>query len=170
MADKYIALVSGRKQEVEGTVTSAGAGDAGEIVALDSTGRLDVTVLPVGVGPDVKVHPSSENLAAGEFVNIWNDGGTLKVRLADATASGKEADGYVLANVTSPANATVYFGGINTQMSGLTLGAHYYLDDTPGGVTATPLSGSGNVSQYLGKAISATELEVALEDLGVILA
>jgi hypothetical protein len=74
----------------------------------------------------------------------------------------------VLANVTSPADATVYFNGINTQLSGLTLGSHYFLATTPGGETTTAPSANGNVVQYLGKAISATEIEAALEDIGIV--
>ena len=170
-AKKFLRNVAGRISEIVGTIISAGAGNDGDIVALDATGKLDVTVLPVGVGPDVKIHPSSESLTAGNWVNIWNDAGTLKVRKADATATGKEADGFVLANVTSPADATVYFGGINTALSSLTLGSHYWLSTTPGlGVVTTPPSGVGNVVQYLGKAISVTELEAALEDLGIVVA
>jgi hypothetical protein len=167
-AKKFLRLVSGRINEVFGITTSAGAGNDGDIPALDATGRLDITMMPVGVAADVKVHPSSENLTAGDWVNIWNDSGTLKVRKADATAAGKEADGFVLANVTSPADATVYFNGINTQLSGLTLGSHYFLATTPGGETTTAPSANGNVVQYLGKAISATEIEAALEDIGIV--
>ena len=170
-AKKFLRNVAGRITEILGTITSAGAGNDGDIVALDATGKLDVTLLPVGVGPDVKLLPASENLVAGNWVNIWSDVGVLKVRKADATAAGKEADGYVLANVTSPANATVYFGGINTALSALTLGATYWLSTTPGtGVETTPPSATGNVVQLLGKAISVTEVEAALEDLGIVVA
>jgi len=168
-AKSFIRLVAGRLQEIAGVIISAGAGNDGDIPALDATGRLDVTVMPVGVGPDVKLHPASENLTAGNFVNIWNDAGTLKVRKADATAAGKEADGYVLANVTSPADATVYFGAINTGLSALTLGSIYYLSTTPGAATATPPSATGNVVQELGKAISATEIEADIQGRGVVL-
>jgi len=170
-AKKFLRLIVGRLTEIAGIVTSAGAGNDGDFPVLDSTGKLDVTMMPVGVGPDVKIHPSSESLVAGNWVNIWNDTGTLKVRKADATAAGKEADGFVLANVTSPADATVFFGGINTALSGLTLGGHYWLSTTPGvGVVTTPPASTGNVVQYLGKAISVTEIEAALEDLGTVLA
>lgn len=158
-AKKYLALISGRISEVIATVVSAGAADDGKIVALDATGKLDNSVMPVGIGADTKTVPASENLAAGELVNLWDDAGTLKARKADASASGKEADVFVLAAVTSGNNATVYFGGTNNQLSGLTAGSRYYLSaTTPGAVTATPPTGSGVVSQYVGKATSATEL------------
>ena len=47
MADKYLGIDSnGVTSEVEGTVASAGAANAGDIVALDASGKLDSTVLP----------------------------------------------------------------------------------------------------------------------------
>ncbi len=165
--NKYLALVSGRKQEVTSVNASAGAGDANKIVALDAAGKLDNSMMPTGIGADTKIIPSSENLAAGDFVNLWDDAGTLKARKADATTSGKEADGFVLAAVTAPANATVYFEGTNNQRTGLTPGARQYLHTTAGGVTDTPPSTAGNVVQYLGKAISATEITFEPDD-GVI--
>ena len=53
MADKYIKNNSGQLAEVEATVTSAGAGNAGDIVALDGSGKLDTTVLPTGIGATI---------------------------------------------------------------------------------------------------------------------
>lgn len=163
MANKYIALVSGELHEVEATVTSAGAGDAGEIVALDSSGKLDVTVLPTGVGPDVAVITASENLAAGDFVNIHDSTGA-KVRKAD-NSNDRPAHGFVKDAVTSAASATVYFEGANDDQSGLTPGGRCYLG-TGGAVTQTaPTSGGGaSISQYLGVAVSATEINVELSD------
>lgn len=169
-AKKFLRLVAGRVTEIFGVTSSSGVANDGDIPALDASGRLDVSMMPVGVGPDVKVCPSSENLTAGDMVNLYDNGGAINARKADATAVGKEANGYVLANVTSPANATVYFGMINTARSGMTVGATYYLSTTPGGVTTTPPSASGNVVQEVGKALSATELEVTLEDRGIVVA
>jgi hypothetical protein len=160
MANKYIALVSGKLTNVEATVSSAGAGDAGEIVALDSNGRLDVSVLPVGVGPDVAILASSENLSAGDYVNIYDNGGTPTVRLADAS-NGRDAHGFVKAATTSPANATVYFEGPNMDLSGLTVGARVYLD-TVGGVTETPRT--TGIHQFLGIAIDETIVNTDIDD------
>jgi len=150
---------NGRTKEVEAQQSSAGAGDAGKIVALDSTGRIDSSMMPVGVGADTASIIASENLAAGDFVNVWDNSGTQNVRKADASAAGKEADGFVLSTVTSGNSALVYFEGSNTQLSSLTKGARYYLSAaTPGAPTTTPVTGSGNVLQYLGRAISATAI------------
>src|SRR5690348_13233365 len=106
--NKYIANSSGKLKEVAATQSSAGAGDAGKIPALDSAGLLDISMMPVGVGAEVVVAPAFENLTAGNFVNLFDNSGAINVRKADATTNAKPADGFVLANVTAPANATVY--------------------------------------------------------------
>lgn len=135
---------------------SAGAGDAGKTVILDSTGRIDDSMMPVGIGADTAIIEASEALAAGDFVNVWNDSGA-KVRKADATTAGKEAHGFVLAAVSSAANATVYFEGTNTQVTGMTPG-NVFLATTAGVATSTAPSASGNVVQRLGFAVSATAI------------
>lgn len=156
---RTINISTGEEHWQEALDESAGAGDAGRIPALDAAGKLDPSMMPSGVGAEVVVAPSSESMAAGDFVNRWNDGGTIKYRLADAD-NGRPADGYVKAAVTSPANATVYpLGTINTDLSGLTLDAVYYLGKTPGAVV-TDISGHGDtdIVQRIGKAISATAI------------
>ena len=157
-AKKFLRNVAGRITEIIATVVSAGAGNDGDIPALDATGKLDSSVMPIGIGADTKSITASEALSAGDWVNVWDNAGTLSARKADATVAGKEADGFVLAAVTSGNPATVYFEGTNTQNAGLTLGGRYYLHTTAGGETTTAPSASGNVVQYLGKAISTTEI------------
>lgn len=156
MADKFITLTAGTLTEVEASDTSAGAGSAGEIVALDSTGRIDTSMMPVGIGADTASIQASEALAAGDFVNIHDDTGA-RVRKADATTAGKQAHGFVLAAVSSGAQATVYFEGPNTQVTGQTPG-DIFLSTTPGVGSSTPPAGSGNVVQRLGVATSATSV------------
>jgi hypothetical protein len=157
MADKYLRNNAGVITELEATVVSTGATEAGDIVALDGAGKLDLSVLPTGVGPDVGVIQASENLTAGNFVNVWSDSGNFRVRKADATTTGKFAHGFVLANVTSGQNATVYFEGTNTQVTSVTPG-RLYLDTTAGGWTATAPSTAGNVVQPVGVGTSATTI------------
>jgi hypothetical protein len=158
MADKFLRNNSGTLTETEATVTSAGAGNAGDIVALDSTGRLDESVLPVGIGADTALILASEALSAGDFVNVYSNAGTANVRKADGTAAGKPADGFVLAAVSSSANATVYFEGTNTQCSGLTPGQQYLSGSTAGAAVSSAPSGAGKVVQKIGVAISTTAL------------
>lgn len=153
---KYITQVAGVLTEVPGAASSAGAGDAGKIPQLDGSGRLDSSMMPVGLGADTAVIAASEALSAGDLVNVWNSSGA-KVRKADATVAGKEAHGFVLAAVASGANATVYFEGSDTGVTGLTPGPQY-LSTTPGQASNVAPSGSGNVVQRVGVATAATAL------------
>lgn len=167
-ASKFLALVSGRIREIVATVASSGVADDGKIVALGTDGRLDASVLPVGIGAETKLIQASENLSAGNLVNIWDSGGQFRVRKADASVAGKEANGFVLASVTSGQNAQVYLEGTITGLAGL-LPGRYYLATTPGEITASAPAGSGNVVQYIGEAVSTTEVTFERND-GVILA
>ena len=153
-AKKFLRLVNGVLTEIFGVQTSAGAGNAGDLVSLDNSGRIDNSMMPVGIGADTSTISASETLAAGDWVNVWNNSGA-KVRKADATTAGKEAHGFVLAAVTSGNPATVYFEGTNTQVTGQTPGP-VYLQTTAGTGGATIPSVSGNVVQSIGVAVSAT--------------
>lgn len=162
MAQGFLASVGGIVTQLYGLVVSGGAADGGKIVALDETGRLDESVLPLGIGADTVSAVASETLGAGKFVNFFNDGGTFSARLAD-NSNGRFADGFVVEEFTATQTATVYpIDGVNAELTGLTAGSRYWLG-TAGGVTSTPLDetdtgNAGKVSQYLGVAKSATEL------------
>ncbi len=169
MADKFLRIhpTLNVPQENEATVISTGAGEAGDIVALDAGGKLDISVLPTGIGPDVAVIEASEALAAGDFVNIHDVAGTPNVRKADASqANAAEiAHGFVKDNVTSGANATVYFEGANDDLSSLTAGTTYALSATvPGAVVAlgSATTTPGQSLQILGVAINATTINVEI--------
>lgn len=167
---KYLKLSSGRIAEQASADASAGAGDAGKIVALDSSGRIDNSMMPVGIGADTASVVASESLSAGDFVNIWNNTGVANVRKADASTTGKEAHGFVLDAFSSSQNATVYFEGRNTALTSLTPGTRMYLSaSTAGQATATPPSAAGNVVQFLGNAITDTSLTFEATD-GVVVA
>ena len=153
-AKKFLRLVNGVLTEILGVQTSAGAGNAGDLVSLDDTGRINNSMMPVGIGADTSTITASETLAAGDWVNVWNNSGA-KVRKADATTAGKEAHGFVMSAVTSGNPATVYFEGTNTQVTGQTPGP-VYLQTTAGAGGTTIPSASGNVVQQIGVAVSAT--------------
>lgn len=163
-ASKLLQLVSGIITQVAAIVTSSGAADDGKIPALDSTGRLDPSMMPVGIAADVKILPSTENIGAGKYVNIFDNAGTPSVRLAD-NSNNRPAMGYVRDAVISPANATIYFESANDDLSGLTAGQRHYLG-TAGGTTVTPptAAGGAQISQVLGIAISATEINTDIQD------
>ena len=166
MAEKFLKLnTNGVEIEQEALVSSAGAGDAGKIPALGGDGRLNLNMLPTGIGPSTKPLRASEALTAPCMVNIWNDAGTAKVRYADAStaAAGKEAHGFILASVASGAMVDVYFEGEATGFSALTPGNTYYLSNsTPGGVVNTPVTTSGHILQRVGVALGTTSIDVEL--------
>lgn len=160
---KYLAVSSGALTEVQPVNSSAGAGDAGKIAQLDSAGRWDVSMMPVGVTADVATVLASEALAAGDFVNIYNNAGTPNARKADAS-NGRQAHGFVLAAVSAAANASVYFDSRNTGVTGKTPGAVQYLSGSSAGqTTETAPTTAGQIVQRLGNAITATSINVDIQ-------
>lgn len=142
---------------VNSVTASAGNASSGKVVALDAAGRIDNSMMPTGIGADTQAILTSEALVAGNLVNIYNNVGVATARKADATIAGKEAHGFVVAGFASGVNATVYFEGNITGLTGLTAGKNY-LAITAGGSTATAPAASGNVVQIVGFATSATTL------------
>jgi hypothetical protein len=156
---KYIVIDAGRQKERRAIEQSTGAADADKMVRTNGDGKLHTSLLPDGVGgSEQAVIQASEALAANDLVNIHDATGP-RVRKADATAEGKEVWGFVKDNVTSGANATVFFEGTIGGQTGLTPGARMYMSASAGLVTATAPTGSGNVVQAVGVAKSATEVQ-----------
>lgn len=153
---KYLSNSAGTITEVATPTSSAGAGDSGKIPSLDGSGRLDNSFMPVGLGADTQVVVASEALAAGDLVNIWDSAGTFKARKADASTSGKRAHGFVLSAVSSSANATIYFEGTDTGQTSVPAGELFLSATTPGKVTATAPSATGQTVQRVGFGTSAT--------------
>lgn len=167
MAWKLLQLVNNIVTEVAAIITSSGSGDAGKVPALGADGRLDESFMPVGIGADTKQIEATENLAAGDLVNVYNSSGE-KCRKADAStaSAAKIAHGFVLDNVTSGNNATVYFEGQNTALTGLTPGTTYVLSHTtPGGLVAlaSGTTTSGQALQVVGVACAADTLDSEFE-------
>ena len=155
--EKFIKHDGSGGFEEEESVQAGGASNADKLASLDSNGRWPDSMMPSGVGADTGVVQASEALSAGDFVNIHADGSNFRVRKADATSAGKEADGFVISSAASGANADVHFEGTNTAVTGAAAGP-VYLSTTAGGFTSTAPSGTGNVVQRLGKAYSATSI------------
>lgn len=156
MPDKYITLGASGPQEVAATTASAGAADAGKIPALDGAGRLDASLMPVGLAADTYTNLAFEALSAGAHVYVRSDG---KVANASAASGGVGAIGFVLAASAVNASATVYFEGRNTAVSGLTVGSTYFLSDTvAGGLVAIPPVGTGKLYQSIGVAVTASQI------------
>jgi len=166
-AKSFMRLVAGKLKAIQATVVSSGAANDGDLLALDSSGRIDTTVLPIGVGPDVAsvIVEDITGLAPGDYVNIFDNLGTPKVRLAD-NSNGRPAHGFVKASYADAATAVVYFEGPNSDLTGLTAGQRVYLG-TAGGVISTPLSpivDAGKTHQFLGVATSPSEVNTDMDD------
>ena len=160
MADKLLHREGGETKQYKPVQASAGSADAGKVPALNAAGKIDGSMLDIGEQSTPVT--ASEALGAGKFVNLWNDSGTLKARLAD-NSNGRPAHGFVRAAAALSTTATVFpLDAVNAALSGLTIGATYFLG-TAGGVISTPLDATddnneGFIDQKLGVAKSATEL------------
>lgn len=153
---RYIDVSTGVPRNIAPITSSAGAGDATKIAQLDSNGRWDPSLMPLGIGADTAVLTTSEAIASGALVNITSAG---LVRNADATVAGKEVNGFVLSAFGSGVAATVYFEGRIVGLTGLTPGALCYAGTTPGSITQTPPVASGNQLQSVGKAVSTVSVD-----------
>lgn len=163
MPDKYLQHdAAGGFREVE-AVATGGAGQANKIPALDLSGRLDSTMMPTGIGAETSIVPAFGALAAGDLVNVFNDSGVMRARKADASSAVAPANGFVLAAVADTANATVYWGGLNNAVTGLTPGQHY-LSTTAGLSNHVAPATAGNIVQKVGIAVSSTVLNFQPQD------
>lgn len=159
---KFLAIVGGVTKRIAAIMASAGAADAGKIIAAGTDGKLHPSFLPTGIGANSVSGVASEPIAAGKLVNLWADAGVTKLRLAD-NSNGRPAWGYLKEAAAADAQATAY--RLNTVMSGLTgltPGGDYWLGEV-GGVISTPLdeadeANTDKINQQVGKAISATEI------------
>jgi hypothetical protein len=167
---KYITNNAGNLEEATPVTTSAGAADGAKIVQLDAGGKLDITLFPTGIGADAVTILASEAIAAGAWVNVYNNAGTANVRNAIASGPGFKAFGYVKSAVASGASATVFFDDVNDSLSGLTPGEQYLSSTVPGAGTATAPSASGKIVQKLGVATSTTSVHASISMLTVTLA
>lgn len=165
MADRYQTLQGGKGKMVEATVVSTGVGEAGDILALGPDGKIDDSVLPVGVGPDVKVVEATEALTAGDYVNIFDDAGTPKVRLAD-NSNGREAHGFVLAAYAITELAAVLFEGSNTAAPVALTGQRAYLGSAGAAITTPldPATDAGKIHQLLGSYVDVNEVNTDIDD------
>lgn len=161
MADKYAYINGTTIGEKSFITTTTGSGDAGKGIGTDATGHIDPALLPTGIGADTTSIQCTEDLGAGDLVNVYDGGsGVFRCRKADADAN-KPAHGFVKAAFTTGQSATVYSGGNNDVLSALAPG-DYYLSKTAGGIVtqaaAAAYATTGDIIQYVGYAGNATTL------------
>ena len=147
---------TGELQEFNPITVSTGVADANKAVQTNSAGYIDKALIDPSIVPDIFVDTAIEALSAGDFVNIAPTG----VRKADRS-NGRQADGFVLVAVANGAQATVYKDSKNTALSGLTKGSKYFLG-TAGAVTTSVTTTAGEILQFLGVAMSASEIDVEI--------
>lgn len=175
LTDDANPLQIGAQSEAAGNATGCWQGDIGEILVFDAAisdadradltdylrwkwgaGPFDTTTPPVDGSGDVSFC-ASETVGAGEIVNVWNDAGQVKVRLADSSTALR-AHGFAPAAIASGSLGEVTLtSGIVSGLAGLTAGTEYALG-LAGAVTATIPTAAGHLYQPVGVAISATEL------------
>ncbi|QVQ57099.1 hypothetical protein ELBI_94 [Anabaena phage Elbi] len=164
--NRFLSIVNGIQTLFTAIAASTGAGDASKIIMTDPTGKIDSTLMPSGIGAATKSILASEALVAGDFVNIYNNAGTINVRKAD-NSNNRPANGFVLSPFSSASNATVYLQGENTARTGLTPGSVYFLS-TAGGASLTAPTTTGTIIQQLGYSTGATSINFEYNDAIVI--
>jgi hypothetical protein len=98
---------------------------------------------------------ASETLTAGDLVNIFSGG----VRRASNDDLTKQAHGFVTQSRAATNPVVVFYSGLNTNVTGLTAGARYFLS-TAGSEATTPPTATARLSQEVGVAVSTTALLV----------
>jgi len=172
MAEKFVKWNDDERalDEAEPITSSAGAEDAGKIVATGPDGQIDPTFLAAITANDPgRDMPAFESLSAGDFVNVFIDGGTAKLRRADAGNKATRAHGYVKESAEGGESVTFYHCGVNGGLSGLTAGTTLFLSDaTPGKAAAIVPTATGHIAQSVGVALSATEILVNISQTPVV--
>lgn len=100
---------------------------------------------------------AGENLAFGDFVNCYNDAGTLKVRKANGAAGlVKPARGFcsTAAGILTGNKGEVILSQGLLAIAGLLPGQAIYLSNVPGQAAIAPLVGVGDLEQYIGYGIA----------------
>lgn len=150
----FFSLIAGRIVQLFPLSESKGAEDAGKLIATNSKGKIDNSL--IDLKSEVNIRVASEVLSAGKFVNLHLIGDALEVRLADQS-NGRVAHGFVQEPATVGQEVKVYrIDTDNAQLSGLVTGDDYWLGEA-GNAVAEPPS-TGKICQMLGIAISPTEL------------
>jgi hypothetical protein len=159
---KYLAVGTNNiPTETTPNTTSAGSADANKLVALNSSGLIDTSMLPTS---SAVTRTASEAISAGALISEWNNSGTINVRNAD-NSTYKPAHGYAPSAISSSGSGSVYLfnGPAITGLTGLTVGGECFLG-TAGAITQTaPAQGSGSLLQKVGVAATATSMDFLLQ-------
>lgn len=166
----FLDLNSGRPR-LNAFATTGGGGDANKPAQLNASGTWPVAMIPTGIpvanidgaaGEDKKAVAVGSDVTAGQYVNLYDDAGTLKCRPAD-NSNNQPAHGFVKDSVTAGSNVDVWFDGENGNVTPTTVGAEQFLG-TSGAITETVPSSSGELVQRLGVALSLSAMETEIAE------
>lgn len=109
---------------------------------------------------------ASETIIQGAAISLFNNGGALNVRNANATNNTRICDGFCSSpgGIIAGSPGEIILNSGVAFIGGLTIGARYWLSTTAGLIIAVPPVAAGNIEQYLGIAISATALSFNLSN------
>lgn len=103
---------------------------------------------------------ASEAIAQGAMVNYHLSGTKIMARNANATNNTKPCQGFCSnpgGIIINGVGETIIGPGV-TSIGGLTIAARYFLSTSNGQITNVAPVAAGNIEQYLGFAISTTEI------------
>ena len=105
---------------------------------------------------------ASEALAQGAMVNFHLSGGKIMAQNANATNNTKPCQGFCSnpSGIILNGIGEVIIGPAIATVGGLTIATRYYLSTVNGIIQNVAPVAAGNIEQYLGFAISATELYI----------
>lgn len=133
-------------------VDGAGVGSLGDVSAL----------LSIINGVAVQ---AVETIAAGDFVNVFNSGGSVRVRRAIANDPAKFANAFAPYAYDPEALTPCVFGGRNVAATAVTMASEVWLSDvTPGAFSYTPPAAEGSIIQPLGPAIPSVGIFFTLRE------
>lgn len=105
---------------------------------------------------------ATEAILFGALINITPVAGVCCVRNANATDNTRPADGYcsTQGGISSNAAGECQLATGTMSVTGLTPGTRYWLSTVNGLLSTVPATAAGNIEQYIGIAIDATDLFV----------
>jgi len=134
-------------------VSTGGSGNANKAVQLNSDGFIDPTMI---ADAEVKIGNAFEAITAKQLVYFKTDGTVAK---ASGAVGGHKAQGWAANSASVGQPVTVYQEGTIGGLTGLTAEKNYFLSATTAGAyTDTAPTGSGELLQTIGVALSTTEL------------
>jgi hypothetical protein len=128
--------------------------DAGEVNAFELVRANDPRLLQQQFDMTVGV-----TVQAGDWITVYNDGGTEKIKPADASDPTTAAIGFVAEAKGAGSTATVFPFGVNTlaYLPGVSMadvGSTVFLSTTAGKCSLTPPDTTGQVVQPLGQIVT----------------